>query len=670
MSTEIQEEGVDVAPSPSPVPAISLLRAVTLGVLLIPVSVIWLTTTEVRWGGTDGSCLPLFIEPIFMLTVLAALNALARRVLPRRINCLRQEELLIVYSMLVVSCTFAGHDSLQNLFGTITHPYWHATASNGWQALFFQYLPKWMVITDHAALESWYYGNVDIWAPDGRHYLVSWIVPLIAWGLFFLTLVGMYLCMTVIIRKAWIEDEKLAFPLVQIPLAMTADGAETSFFKNKLMWMGFAIGASIELLNGIHTIVPSVPELHVKLYDLTGLPSLADFFNTPPWSSMDSTFSSFYPFAIGIAYFMPTDLAFSCWFFFLMTRVFEVSGAAMGIQPEAGAPTNFPYFGEQTAGAWIGLAVILLYSGRHYLGGTLRSAWNVDKSDDRAEAVRYRYAYIGMAIGVALLSIFSRLIGLSWWVGLLFFGIVFLIGFTLTRVRAEFGTPHEINYFNPGQFLVSIFGTHALGPQNLTLISMLYWFNRGYRNHPMPNYLETFKMFNDKPEVRHRVLIGVFVTAMIVSLLSVYWANLTVTYAAGAEAKAFGGYKWWVGAETYNRLASWLTQPQPPASTGFKYIVGGFIFTLLLSMCRRMLPWWPFHPAGYALAVSFAMQYFWMPIMIAWLIKVCLIRYGGIRAYRAGIPFFIGLTVGDYFVGSLWAIIGCTLGIPTYKTYI
>ena len=50
-------------------------------------------------------------------------------------------------------------------------------------------------------------------------------MPLAAWGLFFLTLIGMYLCLTILVRRAWIENEKLTFPIVQLPLAMTADDA-------------------------------------------------------------------------------------------------------------------------------------------------------------------------------------------------------------------------------------------------------------------------------------------------------------------------------------------------------------------------------------------------------------------------------------------------------------
>ncbi len=41
-----------------------------------------------------------------------------------------------------------------------------------------------------------------------------------------------------------------------------------------------------------------------------------------------------------------------------------------------------------------------------------------------------------------------------------------------------------------------------------------------------------------------------------------------------------------------------------------------------------------------------------------------------ITANRTAIPFFLGLILGDYTMGSLWAILGPVLGIPTYKIYI
>ena len=198
---------------------------------------------------------------------------------------------------------------------------------------------------------------------------------------------------------------------------------------------------------------------------------------------------------------------------------------------------------------------------------------------------------------------------------------------------------------------------------------MLYWFNRGYRNHPMPNQLEAFKMMEGKPSVRPGSLAGVLMFAAVLSLLATDWANLHVTYAAGAAGKA-AGYKWWVGEESYGRLAAWLKQPVPPASTGLWFITGGFVLTVALSLLRTSFVWWPFHPAGYALALSYAMEYFWMPVFLAWLLKFSIVRYGGITLYRRAVPFFLGLILGDYTMGSLWAIIGPLVGVQTYKIYI
>ncbi len=35
-------------------------------------------------------------------------------------------------------------------------------------------------------------------------------------------------------------------------------------------------------------------------------------------------------------------------------------------------------------------------------------------------------------------------------------------------------------------------------------------------------------------------------------------------------------------------------------------------------------------------------------ILLTWLVKLFLLRYGGLRAHRAALPLFIGLLVGDF----------------------
>src|SRR5579872_1895235 len=89
-------------------------RSVLIGLILLPITIYWITVTEVRWYTLDGTSLPLFIQPIFFLFFLCLLNLLVKSWRGRA--WLEQGELLVVYIMLAMACVFAGHDMLQNLF--------------------------------------------------------------------------------------------------------------------------------------------------------------------------------------------------------------------------------------------------------------------------------------------------------------------------------------------------------------------------------------------------------------------------------------------------------------------------------------------------------------------------------------------------------------------------
>ena len=86
-------------------------RAVLIGLLLIPVTVYWITLTEVRWYTLDGTSLPLFIQPVFFLFLLCLVNLVVSRV--RRRPLFQQGELLVIYIMTALACSFAGHDLLR-----------------------------------------------------------------------------------------------------------------------------------------------------------------------------------------------------------------------------------------------------------------------------------------------------------------------------------------------------------------------------------------------------------------------------------------------------------------------------------------------------------------------------------------------------------------------------
>lgn len=636
------------------------LRAVLLALLLIPVNNLWITIIEVRWYALDGTCLPLFVTPIFILFLIAMPNLAVRKYSPRL--GLDRGELLTVYMMIVMASTLASHDMIQNLFGAVGHPHYTANDSNRYAEWFFSYLPSHLFVSDRAALVGFYRGNVDPWLWPILRY---WLVPLASWGALVMVLIGMMMCMCILIRRQWTEHEKLAFPLIQLPLAMSADDAGPKFYASKLMWGGFAVAFLIGLVNGLHTLYPSMPYLQgIKHYNLGAN------ITTRPWSAVTQGGNGFqiaaYPFAIGLAYFMPLDLSFSCWFFYIARKLWQVFGAAMGWDTAA---RGFPYYDSQSSGAWLALGVMLIIGSMPYLRGIWRQAWHGEhEQGSESEAKLYRAAFVGLGVGACLLLVFTTWMGMSAWLAILFFAIYFVLAIAITRVRAELGTPHEIYFVNPQQIMVSLLGYNVIGPANLTLISAMYWFNRGYRSHPMPNQLESFKM-TEGTGIRVKPLVWVLMLAALAGLLSSYWANLHITYAAGAQAKCLG-FKWWVGAESFNRLTTWMIEKPSPEPVRIAYMGAGAGIVVALMSLRGAFIGWPFHPAGYALAVSYAMDYFWFAFFVSWLLKLIIVRYGGMKQHNAFIPFFLGLVLGDFFIGSIWAMVGPLIGQQTYKIFI
>jgi hypothetical protein len=79
---------------------------------------------------------------------------------------------------------------------------------------------------------------------------------------------------------------------------------------------------------------------------------------------------------------------------------------------------------------------------------------------------------------------------------------------------------------------------------------------------------------------------------------------------------------------------------------------------------------WPFHPLGFAIAGSYEMSVIWLPLMIAWILKALIVRYGGHRIYQRVLPAFIGLVLGQFVVGSLVNIISIILHVPSYMFWL
>ena len=632
-------------PIHSPIRSGVRLRVVAAGLILAALNAYWVAINDIIVGPLHNY-MSLFSNAVFTLFALILLNLIVKRLMPRAE--FSRSDLFVIYVMVVTVTTVSGHPSMSHVVGLLAHPYWFATPENDWRNLFWRYIPDWFTTRDTYALSGFFLGETSFFK---KQYVESWLAPMLYWSAFMFVLYFILICVNVVLRKQFTEHERLTYPITWMPLEMGRD--ISGFLRNKLMWAGFGIAAGISLLNGLHTLYPFVPAVPVWWQRVN--------FVEKPWSYAGGVLVSFQPFVIGLSYFMPLDLAFSAWFFFILQLLIRILlGAAMGIRN--------PYFDEQAQGGWIGLGILALWVGRRHLKRVfVRTFSGKGRFDDSNEPMRYRTAVLGIIAGLLFLLAFAYKAGLSAWVMLMFLALYCSIAIGVAKLRASLGVSiHHIIWVDPQRTMVTAFGTRAFGARNLTVLTFLFWLNRELVAHPMPNQLEAFRIAEQTGTNYRSVLWAMLITLIIgIPVTFLIYLALTYHHGAGNSASHIVG----MGTDYFTRrLQTWLSHPLEPDYLTMSMISLGFGLTTVLLVMKMRFLWWPFHPVGYVMGVSPSeMSYIWCPMLVSWFLKFTILRYGGLKGYRRAIPFFAGLVLGDYTMGCIWSIISATFNVVTYN---
>ena len=533
---------------------------------------------------------------------------------------------------------------MEILVSTLGHAFWFATPENDWKDLFWRYIPRWLAVADKDVLSGYYEGNSTLYT---KQHLLGWLTPVMSWFGFLFALLFVMVCITLIVRKPWTEDEKLAYPIIQLPARMTSDG----FFTNRLMWIAFGLVATFDIVNGLHHVFPAIPSVYEKAYRFR--------FTEKPFSAMGWLRLGIYPFVLGIGFLIPLDLLFSSWFFFWVWKAQQLIGSVAGLEG-----TGYPYINYQGFGAYMGIFLIAVWRGRKYLQNLLGA--KVDAMSTQDEPVSPRILVLTLISGVAFLIFFCLRAGMSLWAILVFFGLYFAFSTAVSRMRAELGTPmHDLHYTGPERVMVAAVGTRPLGPNNLSMFSFFWFFTRTFDSHPMPHQLEGFKLASTSG-IRNRFMLFAILTALFVGVLSQFWALISIPYRLGAVHE-MSHVPLIYGAEPWRQLQNWLAHPLDPDYWALGFTGIGLLFSLFLMLMRMKFFWFPFHPAAYAAVCgSWAVNYIWFTLFVAWGLKLILLKYGGRNVHRKAMPFFLGLILGQFTVGSLWTILGMMFNIPTY----
>ena len=625
-------------------------RVILLSLVLMPLNCWWVLQMEIVFYSAQPTTIALYFHVIFTLLVLLLANVALRRWAPR--HALQRNEFLVLYVMLTIATSLTSHDQMEILVPMMAWGTWYANPENRWKELFDRFLPDYMVVKNRAALQGFFEGNSTMYTPQ---VLLAWAKPVAVWAAFILVLFLTTLCINAVLRRQWTEREKLAYPIIQIPLEI-CDPA-SSLWRSRLLWIGFGLAAAIDILNGLSFLYPSVPYLSVRQNDI------GRYFVTWPWTILAGSQMTFYPFAIGIGYLLPVDLLFSAWFFYWFWKAQVLIAAATGwvVHPRA------PYINEQSFGGYIGIALFALWTGREHFAAVFRKALGFEPQlDDSAEPMPYRLAVFGMVLGMALMIGLAIHAGMPAWIAVAFFLIYLGLMLAVTRMRAELGPPaHDLHGAGPDLIMTNTLGGDAMGPRAMTLFSTFFWINRAYRSQPMPFELEGYKIA-ERAGLRMRGLTWAMILACVVGIICGFWMLIYSGYHYGWGTAKIGPAGEAFGREPWDRAGAWVGgHVSPSPATGIAALIG-VGFTLALLFLRTRFLWWPFHPVGYAVSASWSMNLLWMPLLIAWVIKLLVLRYGGLRLYRQGLPFFLGIILGEFTTGGIWSIIGVLMQRKVY----
>lgn len=604
-------------------------------------------------GKSFPTTMSLFFNAVFTLLILVLLNRLLGKIIPRW--KLSQGELLLIYSLVAIGTCMVGVDLYAVLIPCLVHPFWFATPENKWEQLFFQYLPKWLMVSDKEVLEGYFLGWSSFYT---KKHLLAWLSPILYWTLFFMVMIYVMLCINIIFRKQWTENERLTFPIIQLPLALTEE--KLSLFRNKLMWVGFTIASIIDVVNNINANYPFFPHIPIRDYDLY---SFVYFYR--PWYAIGWTPLYFFPSIIGLGYLLPLDLSFSCWFFYWYWKFQRVLSVAFNLNV---ARPDMPYINDQSAGAYLGIAFFCIWIGRKYLWQVIKRAMGKPSLlSDEGEPMSYRTAFLGIIVGYIFLILFTVKMGARLWTAFSFLLVYFLLSLAVARIRAELGSPaHDLHFAGPDQMLPRVAGVESFSKGDLVFFTLSWSFNRAYRAHPMPHQLEGFKIA-ERLNLDYRQYMWAMLLASLVGSFSAFFTLLGANYKFGASSAKMPPWVVHFGWEAYNRLDSWLKMPQERDILCSVFTGWGFLFAVFLILMKGKFIWWPFHPVGYAVSSSWAMGLMWCPIFIAWLGKFIVLKSSGLKGYRHTLPFFLGLVLGEFVVGSIANILGLIFNWQIYR---
>ena len=589
-------------------------------------------------------------------------------------------EMALLLSMMLVGCALPSAGLMRYFPGSLLAPWWLSIGNVQYKNLMESLgLPAWLYPRFHGDSPSQWMNDPVItgffarWTEEEPIPYFAWVRPALTWGIFIFALYGALMCLLVIVRRQWLDNERLRFPLADIQLALIEQPKAgewlNSTMRDKAFWIAFSVVFLIRLWNGLSLYWPkTVPEIPLS-YDLHLLATQV------PWKFVHPHFfkNEVFFIAIGVTYFISTPVAFSLWIFFVFDQVFRMTyGTASGEAPlgQGGWDRHF--------GAIMAFTLSVLWIGRRQWQLVIAQAFRgVRPHEPRGRYLPYPVAFWGLVACSGTMVLWLWMAGCILPAAAVIVLLMLLAFMVITRVVGEAGLVYGqllVPLHRPWQLLAQ-YGWGNLVPTKTFFLSAMVNVTFYDFREPMPVYaahglkLADQSLCEGEEERMQRWFGKRFVALLFLSLLVAYVVSFASTlwteyhYEASQDSpntqqspiNSWGTYK----AEKQYVMDPTLqfinerrnANYNPLAHVGF-----GFALTSALAYLRLRYTWWPLHPIGFLLLATTPGYVMWFSIFIGWLCKVVTLRLGGASLYARGKPLFIGLIVGESVAAAFWLV--------------
>lgn len=584
-------------------------------------------------------------------------------------------ELVVVLGCSFVACGFAFMGLFRTLHTSLILPWFHASSRPTWTEFgILQRLPP-ELFPLAGKSDGVVYGGFVQGLGSGRGLLspaelpwAAWLGPAAHWGPLFLCFGIAMLGLALVVHRQWSHHEQLAYPLSSVltSLIQRREGRLVAdLFHSKLFWLGFTPVLGVHLYNLIEIWVPDLwPEIQ-RTYFL----NWDALYRILPSTKSTGLFAiheiKLYLFIVGIAYFLPSAIGFSLGIsqfllLFISTQVYFSTGTGI----------SFGQLELQRAGAFLGYALVLGFTGRIYYWNVLCAALGARRDVPPEGRWAARLCLAGTSGFFLLLVQF----GLDWVIALIFTSLLFTLFLVVSRIIAETGIPIVQATWTPASFMLQALGPVAVGATPLVFIHWLSTIMVSDTREALLPFITTAVKTADDAGVRLQRLSLVLLAAIVLALAVGFSARLWSLYNFGAaqDDRLFNittvqGLD--RAAVAISEMSNQATLAASDAASGLgklplfsfaganaHWIFYGAFAAILLALLRLRFLGWPLHPVMimvWGAAPNDAFKNLSYCFLAGWAIKSAIVRFGGGRVYQDLKPLFLGLIIGDVVAAGL-----------------